>query len=341
MKLLVTGANGFLGNYVVTEALRRGHTVRALVRPATDVTKFEWSANSRVEIVRADLRNREQLAEALRDVDGVVHLAAAKSGDFATQYESTFVATENLLSAMTEAGVKRLVAVSSFSVYDFTAASPSVALDETSTVERDALKRDAYARVKLLQESLVREYAGRHGINLVVLRPGMIWGREHLLNAWIGMPVGGRIWLRTGASARVPLTYVENCAEAVILAAESNSPQGQILNVVDDDLPTQRQFARLVLSRISPRRFLIPIPYLLLRLAAGTAAFLNRRMLNGRAQLPGLLIPCRLDARAKPLLYTNKRIKRLLGWTPRFSLHEGLERSRAPESAPLVTAATR
>jgi nucleoside-diphosphate-sugar epimerase len=338
MKFLVTGANGFLGNYVVTEALRRGHTVRALVRPATDVTKFEWSSNSRVEIARADLRNREELAEALRNVDGVVHLAAAKSGDYTTQYESTFVATENLLSAMTEAGVKRLVAASSFSVYDFTAASPSVALDETSLLEKDALKLDAYARIKLLQESLVREYAGRHGIDLVVLRPGMIWGRGHLLNAWIGMPAGRRIWLRTGARARVPLTYVENCAEAVMMASESNTAQGQILNVVDDDLPTQRQFARLVLSRISPRRLLIPIPYLLLRLAAGTAELLNRRMLNSRARLPGLLIPSRLDARAKPLIYSNQRIKRLLGWTPRYSLHEGLDRSLAAESPAVIKA---
>ncbi|MEO1682818.1 MAG: NAD-dependent epimerase/dehydratase family protein, partial [Cyanobacteria bacterium J06631_12] len=55
MKLLVTGSSGFLGKYVVATALRRGHQVLAVVRPATDVSKIAWSTHPNVEFVRFDL----------------------------------------------------------------------------------------------------------------------------------------------------------------------------------------------------------------------------------------------------------------------------------------------
>jgi nucleoside-diphosphate-sugar epimerase len=329
MKLLVTGANGFLGNYVVMEALRRGHSVRAMVRPGTDLSRLAWSSHDRVEFATADLRSREGLVQAVGGVDCVLHLAAVKAGDAHAQFEGTVVPTENLLKAMTEAGVRRLVAISSFSVYDFMRASPRVALDEESPLEDDGRDRDAYARTKLIQERLIRAHANCNGLQLVVLRPGMIWGKDNLLNAWLGLPAGGRVWVRTGAHARVPATYVENSAEAAILAAESEAAGGQTFNVVDDALPTQKEFLRLVLSRLTPRPTVIPVSYTFLRVVAAMIDLINKRLLRGRGKVPGLLVPSRLQARAKPLLYSNQKIKDVLGWRPSYSLEQGLDRSFA------------
>lgn len=327
MKLLVTGANGFLGNYVVFEALRKGHSVRALVRPATDITKLGWPTSDKLEIARADLRSRAGLADAVRGVDSVIHLAAAKSGDVYAQYAGTVVATENLLAAMTETGVHRIVAISSFSVYDFAKASPLAPVDEQTPREIDALGRDAYAHTKVVQEQLIRDHAAAHQWSLVVLRPGMIWGKDNLLNAWIGLSGGERFWIRTGAWARIPLTYVENCAEAIVMAASARAAQGETFNIVDDAIPTQREFARMILRRVSPKRIVVPVNYSLLRLTAGSIALVNRLFLGNRARVPSLLVPSRLAARTKPLQYSNKKIKSVLGWTPRYSLQEGLDRS--------------
>jgi len=327
MKLLITGANGFLGNYVVGEALRRGHTVRALIRPATDASKLAWSADQRVEIVRGDLGAREGLADVVRGVDCVVHLAAAKTGDASLQYQGTVITTENLLDAMTEAGIRRLIAVSSFSVYDFVRASPDAAVDEQSPVETDGVERDAYAQAKLVQEQLIRDRAFRNGLDLIVLRPGVIWGKDNLLNAWVGLRLGSRLWVRTGSSAHIPATYVENCAEAIVLAADSSVGGGQTFNVVDDDLPTQREFLGMALGGLASRPKVIAIPYTLLRLAAGAANFVNKQVFRGRAHLPGILVPCRLAARARPLAYSNRKLKDVLGWSPRYSLMEGLRRA--------------
>lgn len=335
MKFLVTGANGFLGNYVVREALRQGHAVRAMVRPSANVSKLGWPQTDKLEIVRADLRSRNGLVDAVRGVDSVIHLAAAKSGDVYTQYAGTVVATENLLAAMTEAGVRRIVAISSFSVYDMVRASPLAALDEQTPLESDALNRDAYAHTKLVQERLIRDHAAANEWSLVVLRPGMIWGKDNLLNAWLGLPAGRRFWIRTGAWAKVPLTYVENCAEAIIMAATSKAADGQTFNIVDDASPTQRAFTRMVLRRLTPRRRVIPVSYGLLRLTAGGIALVNRWFLGNRARVPSLLVPCRLAARGRPLNYSNRKIKSVLGWKPRYTLEQGLDRSLGdPPSEP-------
>src|SRR5688572_22477616 len=99
MKLLVTGASGFLGRSVVAEATRRGHDVRSVVRPQTD------------------LRSRRGLVELFEGIDAVIHLAACKGGDVYAQYAGTVVATENLLWAMSEAkSSAKFIHISSFSV---------------------------------------------------------------------------------------------------------------------------------------------------------------------------------------------------------------------------------
>lgn len=327
MKLLVTGASGFLGRHVVAEALRRGHEVRAMLRPASDACHRE-SGIPRLEIVRVDLRSTAFLANAIAGVDAVLHLAAAKSGDIYTQYAGTVVATENLLAAMEAAAVRHIVAISSMAIYDYRKIRTLSQLDESSPIERDAFDRDAYAHTKLVQERLVRSHASRHGWHYTILRPGAIYGRDNLFTARAGIRVNDRLFIRTGGWAKVPLSYVENCAEAVILAAERGT-SGETLNVVDDDQPTQRRYVTELRGRLTVPPRVVPIPWTALRCAAGLAAVVNRLLLGDRARIPGLLIPARLDARCKPLYYSNRKIKEELDWRPRYSLEEALQRSFA------------
>ena len=328
MRLLVTGATGFLGRYVVAEALRRGNAVRAMARPACGVPVRLWDdRGGDVDVVRADLRSRRGLVEAVAGVDAVLHLAAAKSGDLYAQYAGTVVATENLLWAMTEAGVRRIVSVSSLSVYDYRKLRSFATLDEGSPLETTAFDRDEYAHTKLVQERIVREHAAALGWDFTVLRPGVIWGKDNLWTARLGMQTGRRLWVRTGAWARLPLTYVENCAEAIVLAAERDAARGQTLNVIDDETPTQRRYAGLLRKHASPRPLILPVSWTVMRFLAGAATVTNRVCFGNRAKVPGLFVPARLHARCKPLRYSNRRIKDVLGWAPRYSLEEAMARA--------------
>jgi nucleoside-diphosphate-sugar epimerase len=261
----------------------------------------------------------------------VLHLAAAKSGDFYAQYASTVVATENLLWAMTEAHVCHIVAVSSFSVYDYLRPRSFTLLTEESPLEANAYERDAYAQTKLAQERLVREHAVTHSWRWTILRPGVIFGKKNLWTARLGAEAG-RWWIRIGGWAQLPLTYVENCAEAIIKAAEERSANGATLNVVDDDLPNQRAYAAFLREHTFPRPHILPVPWSLARVAAFSACLVNRLVLNGSAKVPGILVPARLHARMKPLRFSNQRVKTVLGWKPRFGWREGVLRSLSRES---------
>lgn len=327
MKLLVTGASGFLGSYVVAEALRRGHQVRAVIRPASDETRLFWRNHPAVELVRWDLQQRNSLVDALQGVNAVLHLAAAKEGDFDQQYAGTVVTTENLIQAMVEAQVFRLIAISTFSVFDYLYIPAGEIINEDSPIEREPKQRDVYAQTKLLQENIVRDYEQKYGGLLTILRPGMIYGRGHLWNACLGAKVKDRLWIRIGEKAQIPLTYVENCAEAILRAVECDEAIGKTLNIVDDDLPTQSVYADKLAKLMPQSPYRILISWTVMRLLARATWLCNKVVLGGKIKLPGILVPARLHARFKPLSYSNIRAQQVLNWKPKYSLDAALERS--------------
>lgn len=331
-KIFITGGTGFVGRHVVAEAAARGHRVVALVRPASSVESLaSVSATGRLTVVRGDLASRE-LADHMRGCDAVLHLAAVKGGDFFSRFSGTVIGTESLLQAARAAEVKNLVAVSTFSVYDYGTRPANTRFDETFPVIVDPRGRDEYAETKLYQDELYEEFGAEAGHHMVMVRPGMIYGRDQLWHPLLGGEFGP-INLRVGAKARPPITYVENTAEALVLAAEalldparSASVDNEVINLVDDDLPTQSDYAKRVEALEStPSAVFVPLP--IMKLAASLVAAVNKRLFDGRMKVPSIALPDQVDARFKPFDYRNDKAKRLLGWSPRFGLEASLERS--------------
>ena len=332
LRLFITGATGFVGRHVIAEAVARGHHVVALVRPASPTSVLPDVGPEDLTIARGDLASSRGLADSIKGCDAVVHLAAVKGGDFFSRFAGTVIGTENLLDATREAGVDRLVAVSTFSVYDYGQRKAGSVFDESFPVIEDPRGRDEYAETKLYQDELYWEFAESDDHHIVMIRPGMIYGRGQLWHPLLGGEFGP-INLRVGSKARPPITYVENTAEALVLAAESlcdpvrgKSVDGEVINLVDDDLPTQGDYAALVkaLEEVPSSLF---VPRSLMRAAASTVASVNARWFEGRAKVPSIALPDQIDARFKPFDYRNDKAKRLLGWKPRFDLNESLSRS--------------
>ncbi len=337
--LFVTGATGFLGRHVVNQAAAAGHDVIALVRPSSSARVLAPAeATGRLTVARGDLSSRRGLAEAMQGADALVHLAAVKGGDYFSRFAGTVIGTENVLACAEEAGIDHLVAISTFSVYDYGQRPANSEFDETFPVIADPSGRDEYAETKLYQDELYRRFADLDDRRMVMIRPGMIYGEGELWHPLLGGEFGP-INLRVGFKVKPPITYVENTAEAIVLAAERlldpttvDSVDDEVINIVDDDLPTNADYADKV-SALTDTPSSIPVPFPVMRTVAQVGALINRRAFDGRAKLPSIALPDQVDARFKPFVFSNAKAKRLLGWTPRFGLDEALSRSVNPPSA--------
>src|SRR3954454_14636519 len=150
--IFITGATGLVGGHAVEEALRRGHRVRALVRPTSDT---RWLDQWGVERIAGDLEDERALRLGLAEADWIFN-CAAKVGDWGTLDEFRRLNVEALrllLEAACEAKVQRFVHVSSLGVYE---GRDHHATDET--VPPAAYSLDAYSRSKTEAEALVLQY---------------------------------------------------------------------------------------------------------------------------------------------------------------------------------------
>jgi UDP-glucose 4-epimerase len=327
VKVLVTGANGFLGRHVVAALLDRGVEVRALVRPATLSDGLDWPFS--VEVFRADLRSSHELHRAFEGVDVLLHLAAVVSGGEDAQFAGTVVGTERLLSAMATSACRELVLCSTFSVYDYSTVAET--LDEDSPLHQvpHLYSRDGYTISKWWQERVARRFAEKHGWELTVLRPGFIWGRGHGYLAALGQRFG-RHHLVIGPLTRIPMTHVENCADVFALAAVDARARGQTFNVVDG--PGERIWTYLSdhMRGSGQPGWRLPVPYWLANVAV-RLAFLT--VFRTATKVPSILIPRRFEARLKPLRFDNRKLRDTLGWTPPMDYRQCLMRTYGPATA--------
>ena len=315
MKVLVTGAGGFIGRHVVTALAARGHEVRALVRS---------DAALDAEVVRADLR-LDDLRPALDSVDAVVHLAAQVAGDDDERFSGTVVATERLLAAMEGSDVRRLVLASSYAVYDWSRAGRT--LDEETPLAESRYDRDGYTVAKVWQERIVRRAARAQGFDLVVLRPGFVWGPGAVDTSLAGIPLGPVV-IVPGPLMRVPLTYVENCADCFAAAVDASDAAGGTFNVVDSAGVRAWPWARAVLTCSGDRGVRVPVPYLVARAVVSWSAALSRAVFRRYGgKLPSALVPSRFEARFRPLRHSGARAQQALGWRPAVGFDEALERT--------------
>lgn len=328
MKVLLTGAAGFLGRRLALSLLAQGVShLRVHVRRSPPPGLVDELAAARpqaiIEVVSGNLLARGTLAPLVDGIDTVVHAAAGMRGAAADLYANTVIGTRNLLEAAVAARVRRIVLVSSFSVYRTEGLPTGGVLDETCPLEPDGVDRGAYAFAKTAQENLVNDWQRQHGFELVVLRPGVIYGPGGgEFSARVGLQAMG-VFAALGGRATLPLTYVDNCADAIATAAVKG-PAGAAYNVVDDDLPSCSGYLRAYRQSVRPLRA-IPIPY---RVLWWGSRWLERYHRKSKGQLPAVFTPRIVESMYRPLGYTNAALK-AIGWTPRVSTADGMERAFA------------
>ena len=329
-RILVTGSNGFIGSKVVEILLEYGFAnLRCFVRPSSHLERLQkvlgnFDAGRNVELVIGDLLSREDCRKAAAGVSIVYHLAAGMEKSFAGAFMNSALATRNLMDAFLECDrPKRFVNVSSFAVYSNLGLKHGDLVDETCPLEDAPQERfDAYGFGKLKQEELVKEYGSKHQLPYVIVRPGYVFGPGKTeLNRRVGVGTFGFL-IQVNGSHFLPLTFVDNCAEAIVLAGLKADIDGEIFNVVDDELLTGRQFLKAYKKKVKSFRS-IRIPYFA---GYGLCCIWEKYSKWSKRQLPPAFNRRRCAAEWKRNRYSNQKLKDRLGWKPRVPMEKALEK---------------
>lgn len=316
MKALITGASGFLGRHILLRLQRDGIAARALVRNAGSLPR-------EVESVIGDLTDEGSLRRAVEGIDVVLHAAArvATSGSWAEFYAANVEGTAALIRTAVAAGVRRIVHVSSLSVYAVPA--DGVTITEDSDYEAGAGERGFYSRSKLIADRLALQ-AARGGAPVTIIRPGLLFGpgRRPAL-ARRAFAAGPFRMILGSPKYLLPMSFVENVADAIWLAAVAEDAVGRAYTVVDANIP-QAEYAQRYREAAREHWRPLYIPAALL-MPAARGAEIGFKLLRRASPLTRH----QLRRTTWSAYYDCARAERELGWRPQVELAEGLRRSFA------------
>jgi len=314
MRILVTGASGFLGSHVAEMLTELGHTVVALVRKSSN-TKF-LSGLPRVELAVGAVEDRDSVFSAMKGVDGVVHAAGlvkARGEDefFAINTEGT----RNMLDAACEVapGLKRFVFVSSLA-----AIGPS---HDGRPVPGDAEPRPVthYGRSKLAAERLVAEVKDR--LPVVVLRPPMIYGPRDNESFAFFQSVSRRFlpYLGDGKNT-LSVIYATDAASACVRALDSDVPSGKSYFIDDGEVYVWRDMLGDIERALEAKALIrVSVPFSLLRGVAFATEGIGK--LTGKAVM---LTRDKVNELSAPHWVCDSTDTRNdLGWEPKVKWPEG------------------
>lgn len=257
--IAVTGASGFLGSYIALELLAQGANVRAVVRSPE---KAQWLAEKGCTFAKADLEDRAALTEAFRGVDAVVTNAALytlerKSWDEFLRPNKT--GTENAFDAAADAGIKRIVHVSTCGVY-----RPSLGTvreDAPRLLEKDKWWYPYYPVSKAISEDIAWERAKRYEMDLTVVRPGGIYGPRDFQSVpqfvrFMAWPVMFAPWIR------IPMSHGADIAHGIRGALENDATIGKAYNLAGEWVGlSQIMYAWKKHSGKGPLLLPLPLPF--------------------------------------------------------------------------------
>jgi nucleoside-diphosphate-sugar epimerase len=328
--VLVTGANGFIGYRVVRRLLDRGfRNIRCFVRHSHNAPRVQLLCDeycgSRIQIFTGNLLSPGDCAAATLDTSVIFHLAAGRAEKFYPDaFMNSVVSTRNLLDACrASSALQRFVNVSSFAVYSNTKKPAGNLLDESCPIEdRPERRGDAYTFAKVKQDELVMQYGKDFSLPYVIVRPGHVYGPgNEAITARVGIGTFG-VFLHLGGPNTIPFTYVDNCADAIILAGLREGVEGEVFNVVDDDLPSSRKFLRMYKQQVGNfTSFYLPHA-----VSYGLCSLWEWYSDWSQGQLPPSFNRKRWHSFWKRTRYSNEKLRSRVGWIPQVSTEDGLQR---------------
>jgi nucleoside-diphosphate-sugar epimerase len=328
-KVLVTGAAGYLGRHVVAALTRCGADARALVRDSTRVPRdVELDA----EVVRGNILDEESIRRSMRGVELVVHCAAVTTNNvpWRLHQQTNVEGTRVVLEEARRAGVRRLLHVSSVVVYGFDPALRNGAVTESAGYPDRVDHWAYYLRSKLDADRMALAMSRESKMEVTVVRPGVLYGPEAARPLDGGIFQLGSVRLTPGrGNNALPLAYVDNVVDGILLALTSPQAAGEAYNLVDEPQIGIRSVSLRAAALAEEPAHLIPLPRALL---LGVAGVLESRRERAQAEVPPRLSRFQVRSATRDVRYDVGKARGELGWEPAVPLGEALRRTVARAS---------
>lgn len=314
-RVLVTGGTGFLGSHVARVLHDAGRPVRVLARPTSDLWRLEGLA---IEIVRGDVLEPETLGPALAGIRTVYHLAGLLGGapvPDSAYHDLNVAGTRNVLTASRDAGVARLLHVSSPGVLGPISNPPA---DETWP----HAPSNIYELTKSEGEKAALEFAETESPSVIVVRPEFVYGPgdTHVLGLFRAIQKGRFFYIGSGNSQKQP-TFVDDAVRGMVLC-EAAGENGRVYHVAGPAPVTVRELASEIAQalNVSPPWLHVPRPVV-------TLAAIGLEMVGKVLRFRPPLNRGAVDFFSQTRMFSTERAQAELGYRAQLELPDGVRRT--------------
>jgi len=315
MRVLVAGANGFIGQHIVRCLEKQACRINILVR-----NNIDYNISKRVDIFKGDIFDNEKLRKAVNEVDAVFHLVA-KTHDMSDidntkdYFKVNVEGTRNLLDACINSNIKHFIYFSSVKAM---VEESKHALDETY----DCTPTTLYGKTKLMAERLVIDYGNKYGFKTTALRLPLVYGPGNKGNVYkmIEAIDNGRYVMMGKGGNKRSMVYVGNVVDAAMAVIERKVANGKVYLVTDGVDYTVKDLYKIISKGLSKK----PLPYYvpmgiakMLAIAGDIGSRITGKSLPFNSEVLGKL--------TDSLTFSSGRIQEDIGFKPKYNLYNTID----------------
>lgn len=306
-KVLVTGADGFIGSHLTESLLEKGYEVKAFTM-YNSFNTWGWLDTlpkeklNQIEIFSGDVRDPNGVREAMKDVDGVFHLAALIAIPFSYHSPDSYVDTNikgtlNVLQAARQLGTERIMITSTSEVYG---TAQYVPIDEKHPFQGQS----PYSATKIGADRLAESFYRSFNLPVSIVRPFNTYGPRQSARAVIptiiSQLLSGKEEIKLGSLTPTrDFNYVKDTAAGFIAIAESDKTIGEEINIATQQEISIGDLAKEIIAQINPEAKIVCD---------------EQRLRPEKSEV-------------NRLLGANAKIKELTDWRPQYTFSQGIEQT--------------
>lgn len=315
-KVLVTGANGFIGSNLVKLLLNKGYKVQVLVRKTSNL-KFLDGLD--IEFFYGDIVDVDSLIKPMNGVDLLFHVAglAFDWGPYDHYHKVNFIGTQNVAKAAEKAGVKRMVHISTVAFHGFGYFNISEDYPKANNLI-------PYAETKYLAEEWLFNTYKNTPMEVTAIRPGNVFGtNDHtFIEKYIDALEKGQMAYVNGGKSKTCPTYIENLIHGIYLSSQSPNAVGEAFFITDGLDINWKTFTDTLANAMGLKPPKLSTPYALAHGIAGILEFVYRTL--GIKKDP-FITRYRVNNGGKDYHFSVEKAKKLLGYEPLVTFEESIK----------------